>query len=113
VEFFCEESFIDTTCAAPTPTPTPTPSCEPPDEQPNLCCKAIYYQPDPNLSGRCVWNCSASDNPQCAGETLNNGCIVVSGPVVCDDDYRFTSLPGGGYACPSLDALDGRVRAGV
>jgi hypothetical protein len=56
-------------------------------------------QPDPNLSGFCIWNCNPSDYPECEGEILANGCVVVSGPVACGDDYGFTSMPGGGFAC--------------
>jgi hypothetical protein len=100
---YCEQSSVDPTCAAPTPTPTPTPECEPTEPRPDPCCQPKYYQPDPNLSGRCIWNCNASDYPECEGESLDNGCYIVSGPVVCEvtygENYSFTSREDGGSAC--------------
>jgi hypothetical protein len=100
---FCEESFINPTCAAPTPTPTPTPSCTPPEPQPDICCQPKFYQPDPDLSGRCIWDCNPADYPECAGEILNTGCIVISGPAVCEEtygeNYRLTYREDGGYTC--------------
>jgi hypothetical protein len=59
----------------PTPTPSPTPECTPTDQQPNRCCKPLYYQPDPNLSGRCVWDCSASDHPECEGRLSTTAAL--------------------------------------
>jgi hypothetical protein len=89
----------------PTPTPSPTPTCTPTEPQPNPCCKSKWYQPDPNLSGRCIWNCNPADYPECNGERLDNGCYIVSGegPFVCEgaygDNYRLTYREDGASAC--------------
>jgi hypothetical protein len=102
---FCEESFINPTCAAPTPTPTPTPvpECTPTEPQPDPCCKGRLYQPDPNLSGRCIWDCNPANHPECEGESLDNGCIIVGGPMVCEDvygeNYTYTTLEDQSSAC--------------
>jgi hypothetical protein len=59
VEHYCEESFIDTTCAAPTPMPTP---CTPAEPRPHFCCTPERYQPDPTLPAQpCRWNCRAGE----------------------------------------------------
>ena len=100
VTFFCEESFPDTTCSAPTPTPPP---CTPTEPQPHPCCTPERYNPDPNLSTEiCRWNCRAGET-SCLGERLDDGCIIVGGPMVCEDvygeEYTYTIRSDNSSAC--------------
>jgi hypothetical protein len=103
VVHFCEEYFIEPSCA-PTPTPTPTP-CTPTEPQPNPCCTPEFVTPDPNLSGFCRWNCRAAETG-CEGNRLDNGCYVVGGPVAdCDERYGAgwtysSTLDGLSLCCP-------------
>ena len=99
---YCEESSVDPTCAPHTPPPTPTP-CTPAEPQPDTCCTPEEIVPDPNLPSTkiCRWNCRAGET-SCTGQ-LENGCILVSGAVNCQEtygeNYSFTTSPQYGSAC--------------
>jgi hypothetical protein len=96
VEFFCEESFIDSTCAAATPTPTPEPC---PSPQPAPCCvEERGTLPDTQIQ-TCNWNCQSPNCPP--GTVFADGCYKVSGPVVCQDTYEYNSQKYGGACCPA------------
>jgi hypothetical protein len=100
VVYRCEEYFIEPSCA-PTPAPTAT-TCTPSYSQPDPCCTPEEYRPDPNLPAQCRWNCRA-DSTGCAGDELADGCIPVSGPMVCENvygqNYRYTITRDYGSAC--------------
>jgi hypothetical protein len=95
----CEESFIDPTCAAPTPTPTP---CTPTEPRPNFCCTSEEYEVFPSTTKYCRWNCRAGET-SCAGLRLDDGCYIVSGPMVCEnvygEGYTYTYRADYGSAC--------------
>ncbi len=92
VEFICEESFLDATCAAPTPTPTPCPS-----PQPHPCCEEERGIFPGSQEEQCRWDCGPDNCP--AGTTFANGCFSVDGPAVCPDGYTFISNETYGAAC--------------
>jgi len=99
VEFSCEESFIDVTCGAPTPTPTP---CTPSEPQPDPCC--VTPTPD-TLFGTgiqsCHWNCTLGESNCSSLNRLSDGCYPVSGPVVCEEGFTFTTKSYGPACCPT------------
>ncbi len=93
VVFFCEEYFIEPTCAAPTPTPT----CSPSEPQPNSCCSPKSYTLPGTSIQSCLWDC---DN--CPADTeFSDGCVKVTGPVVCPEGSDYNSQKYGGACCPA------------
>ena len=95
---FCEESFIDPTCAPHTPTTTPT-DCTPEGEEPNPCCTPEPYTLPPWSAEFCRWNCRPD---QCAtGTTFADGCVsaVDQGMYTCEEPYVLTYREGFGALC--------------
>jgi hypothetical protein len=97
---YCEESFVDPTCAPHTPIYTPS-DCTPSGPQPNPCCTPEQYTPDPNLPSTqvCRWDCGPE---RCAtGTTFADGCVsaVDQGMYTCEEPYFLTYKENFGTLC--------------
>jgi hypothetical protein len=102
IEYYCEESFIDTTCAI-TPTPTPTP-CTPTTPQPAPCCDSGDYQLPGTSQHYCRWLCTNSTSSCGTGTVFADGCYSVrnDAPVVCPEGFEpYFSESYGNACCPT------------
>jgi hypothetical protein len=102
IEYYCEESFRDTTCnAAPTPTPTP---CTPTTPRPAPCCDSGEYNVPGASQQYCRWACTNTTSSCGTGTVFADGCYSVrnDAPVICPAGFTpYFSETYGNACCPA------------